>query len=729
MATGTNAWSLPVLINNLEARVNALGGGGGGVTNPLTANLAAAGYNVTGVGQLTASRLGVSLGATDTATVADTIGNTWLSVDVGGNVQLGTAGGLGTVRAPLATPATDSSTRVATTAFVQNAVSGGTTTQVASPVVLTVASTANQLLTGSLAYIVTLPDATTLALGRTFFINVNTSAVAYTCTINNFTGVTLVSNAQQGSALELILLTNSTSAGTWDAHSYLPNGANFGTSGLVYEGNLTLTGSTAKQITTSGTGNLTVQAATGTLTLNSQGGALTLQSGATPVVSVDNTGVSFGTANPVRIWAGAGTQTQVVGSVTTVPTGTGNTIFGQLACTGTTTGVENTAVGARAGEQITTGVQNTVVGWAAGRLIGATAGNTFLGYAAGANVTGDSNIGIGSIAGSQTTTGTGNISIGTSTQGGLAASDSILIGRQITATGLISNEIVIGATAVGNGANTITLGNVSVTTLYAPPLAILGGAGRLLGNTLAVDSSTTPLELQTGGITRASVTTTGLVGVRPPQRSAFPTGGPYTPPVGARYLDIVCIGAGGGGSGSANGAGGTTGAGGGTTSVTNTTGPVVVASANGGAAIGYYGDGGLGGAGTVGDIQLAGEIGEGGAYTSPYAVPRRGGAAPGCYGFGGINAVTSSVAGTYGGGFGSGGGGGWVLGVAAYSGGGGGGGGYAGALYTIATPAAPPSFTVAIGAGGAAGANGGAVNPASQPSAGGDGLVIITAHF
>ena len=95
MATGTNAWSLPVLINNLEARVNALGGGGGGVTNPLTSNLAAAGFNVTGVGQLTASRLGVSLGAVDTATVADTIGNTWLAVDVGGNIQLGTAGGVG----------------------------------------------------------------------------------------------------------------------------------------------------------------------------------------------------------------------------------------------------------------------------------------------------------------------------------------------------------------------------------------------------------------------------------------------------------------------------------------------------------------------------------------------------------------------------------------------------------------------------------------------------------
>jgi hypothetical protein len=720
-----------LLINNLEAKVNS-GGGGGGVTNPLSANLNAAAYNVTGVGQLTASRLGVSLGAVDTATVADTIGNTWLSVDVGGQIQLGTAGGLGTVRAPTVTPATDSSTKVATTGFVQNAVSGGTTTQVASPVVLTVASTANQVLTGSLAYVVTLPDATTLALGRTFFINVNTSAVAYTCTVNGFTGVNQVSNAQQGSALELILLTNGTSAGTWDAHSYLPNGANFGTSGLVYQGNLTLTGSSAKTIGTSGTGNLTVQTnSTGTLTLNSQGGALTLQSAATPVVSVNSTGVTVGPAAtaPVRIWAGAGTQTQVVGSISTVPTGVGNTIFGQLACTGTTTGVENTAVGARAGELITTGVQNTVVGWGAGRLIGATAGNTFLGYAAGANVTGNSNVGIGSTAGSQTATGTGNVSIGTSTLGGLRANDSVLIGRQITATGLVNNEIVIGATAVGAGANTITLGNTSVTTLYAPPLAILGGAGRLLGNTLAVDSSTTPLELQTGGVTRASVTTTGLIGVRPPQVAAFGGSGSYTPPVGAVYIYVECWGAGGGGSGSAISAGAPTiGGAGGNSSVVNTTGPVTVAAASGGAVSGYFGDGGTGGAGTTGAILLSGGFGEGGRYTGPYAVPTRGGVAPRCPGDGGVFYLTAAIGATAAGGYGAGGGGGWVTGQAAYGGGSGGGGGYAATYYTIPTPAAPPSFTVTIGAGGAAGANGTGL-AAAQPSAGGSGLVLITAYF
>lgn len=522
MATGTNAWSLSVLLNNLEARVNALGGGGGGgVTNPLSANLAAAGFDVTGVGQLT--------------------GNT--------------------------------------------------------------------------------------------------------------------------------------------------------------------------------------------LIVNSQGGALSLQSAATTKISVDATGVTFGpgAAAPVRIWTGAAAGTQVVASSGTVPTGPGNTIFGQAAATGAGACGYSTAVGNGAAYSLTTGSRNTAVGYNAGSAITGAAENTFVGAEAGQTATGASNVGLGYSAGQNTTNGVGNISIGAGALGAAGTLDSIVIGR--AAVNAASNEIVIGATAIGAGTNTIQLGNSSATTLYAPPLAILGGAGRLLGNTLAVDSSTTPLELQTGGVTRASVTTTGLIGVRPPQRAAYPVGGLYTPPVGVRYLEIVCIGGGGGGNGSANGAGGTQGAAGGTSSVTDNSGPFLVASASGGAASGYYGDGGYGGAGTTGDLQLGGQIGDGGAYTGPYAVPRRGGAAPGCYGFGGLNTVTSAVAATGAGGFGSGGGGGWVLGLSAYSGGGGGGGGYAGALYTIATPAAPPTFTIVIGAGGAAGANGGAVNPASQPSAGGAGLVIIVAHF
>lgn len=518
---GAATWNLPLLINNLEAKVNSGGGGGGGgVTNPLTQNLLAAGYNVTGVGQLAADSAAISLGPTDTFTVADQIGNTWARVDVGGNVQLGTAGGLGTVRAPTVTPATDSSTKVATTAFVQAAAAGGgTTTQVASPVVLTAASTSNQLLTGSLAYVVTLPDATTLPVGRTYYINVNTNAVAYTCTINGFTGVNIVSNAQQGSILEIILLTNATSAGTWDSHGLLPNQANFGTSGLVYQGNLTLTGSGAKTIGTSGTGNLTVQAATGALTCNSQGGTLALQTAGVTRLSIDALGATFGqTSNgPVRIYTGTVAPNQgtlVVGSPGCAPIFGGNTVIGLDAAVGLTTGGANTCIGNGTGYDLVTGSNNTYVGYSATTYGANTQENTFVGSNAGVGTTGNANTALGFQAGLQTTSGTGNVTLGHNTQAAPGITDCILLGRAAStlAGGGRTNEITIGALATGNGSNTITLGNSSATTLFTTPtIRPITGTALTLGSATTTTLTVPPTIRQVTGtsLTLGDATTTG----------------------------------------------------------------------------------------------------------------------------------------------------------------------------------------------------------------------------
>lgn len=718
---GAATWNLPLLINNLEAKVNSGGGGGGGVTNPLSANLNAAGYNITGVNQLTANSAAVSLGPTDTFTVADQIGNTWTSVDVGGNIQLGTAGGLGTVRAPTVTPATDSSTKIATTAFVQAAAAGGgTTTQVASPVVLTAASTANQLLTGSLAYVVTLPNATTLPVGRTYYINVNTNAVANTCTINGFTGVNIVSNAQQGSILEVILLTNATSAGTWDSHGLLPNQANFGTSGLVYQGNLTLTGSSAKTIGTSGTGNLTVQAATGTLTcnsqggalalqsagataatvaagvltlttagantlgttgsntlqVNSQGGALSLQSAGTSIVSVDASGVTFGPASnaPVRIFTG------------TVPPNVGSLVFGTPGCTGggaktttvglqsavnLSTGAQNTTIGFAAGFNLTSGSWNTYVGESAGSANASSSHNTFVGASAGVDTTGGGNVGLGFDAGSGGTTGTGNIAIGYNTRATPSTTDCIQIGRAATTVGGRTNEVVIGAAATSNGSNTITLGNASATTLFttptirpitgtaltlgsattttltvpptilpvtgtsitlgdgttttlnAPATTILAGSGKLLGTTLTLDSSTASLALQQGGVTRSSVTSTGLIGVKRPGVTGFGVGATsYTPPTGAVWIKVRVWGGGGSGSWATNqrnsgGAGPFSGTAGGNTTFVNSGITYLLAAGGGGAgAPPYVQQGGIPGSnagnGSIDFVSIPGGYGMGG---------------------------------------------------------------------------------------------------------------------
>ena len=74
-------WNLPLEINNLTARVNAAGGGSGGVTNPLTSNLAAAGFSLTGASTVAATAL---TAATINSVSVNTGASGYYSLVVGG---------------------------------------------------------------------------------------------------------------------------------------------------------------------------------------------------------------------------------------------------------------------------------------------------------------------------------------------------------------------------------------------------------------------------------------------------------------------------------------------------------------------------------------------------------------------------------------------------------------------------------------------------------------------
>ena len=116
---------------------------------------------------------------------------------------------------------------------------GGTTSTVGSgqTVNLTKNSAKVQVVTGTtITY--NLPDATTLTNGWTFQFNNNASGIV---TVNNFSS-SLITTAASGSYLEVILLSNLTSAGTWDYHWMLPPGVSWGTTTLNWSG--TMTGST-----------------------------------------------------------------------------------------------------------------------------------------------------------------------------------------------------------------------------------------------------------------------------------------------------------------------------------------------------------------------------------------------------------------------------------------------------------------------------------------------------
>jgi len=142
-----------------------------------------------------------------------------------------------------------------------------------------------------------------------------------------------------------------------------------------------------------------------------------------------------------------------------ITTGNYNTGVGHEALHNTTTGQYNTSFGQSSLFTNTTGGQNTAIGLNA--LLSNTTGgsNTALGLdSLQHNTTGSSNVALGYNAGSHITGGsTPNTTSGT----------SIYIGRDTRANANGgANEIVIGHATTGNGSNTVTIGNSSITANY-----------------------------------------------------------------------------------------------------------------------------------------------------------------------------------------------------------------------------------------------------------------------
>ena len=138
----------------------------------------------------------------------------------------------------------------------------------------------------------------------------------------------------------------------------------------------------------------------------------------------------------------------------------GSVAVGHQALKSNTSGVGNTAVGYLSLDAEDDGDRNTAIGYKALTTLNASSGTgetTAVGFEAGADVsTGTANTFVGSRAGNQgtndITTGSNNTMIGKETRG--SADDA-------------SNQTVIGASAVGQGDNSVTLGNSSVTDVYA----------------------------------------------------------------------------------------------------------------------------------------------------------------------------------------------------------------------------------------------------------------------
>ena len=177
-----------------------------------------------------------------------------------------------------------------------------------------------------------------------------------------------------------------------------------------------------------------------------------------------------------------------------------NSALGYQALFHATTGNFNTAVGYQSGHNTTTATYNTSIGQSS--LFANTTGglNTAIGVNALLNTTtGSSNVALGLDAFQHNTTGSSNTALGYNAgshiTGGstpnTTASNGVFIGRDSKAkVDNGANEIVIGYNAVGNGSNTVTIGNSSITNNYFNGAMTLNGA---LGGTSATFSSSVSL--------------------------------------------------------------------------------------------------------------------------------------------------------------------------------------------------------------------------------------------
>jgi hypothetical protein len=215
--------------------------------------------------------------------------------------------------------------------------------------------------------------------------------------------------------------------------------------------------------------------------------------------------------NGVEIGRGSGnvsSNTSVgVNSLEANTTGSFNTSIGSETLNKNTTGFNNTAVGRVALRDNTTGNNNTAFGNLALYLNTTGSQNTGIGYSAlGGITTGINNVAVGHIAGNLINSGADN----------MTSSNSVYLGHDTRASASgNSNEIVIGHEGRGNGSNTVTIGNSSITNNYFTG-NIRGGAFIKSGGTssqfLKADGSVDSTSYGTGTVTSVAALTLGTTG-------------------------------------------------------------------------------------------------------------------------------------------------------------------------------------------------------------------------
>jgi len=376
-----------------------------------------------------------------------------------------------------------------------NVAAAGTT------VTLTAASTPNFVITGSGGQTYKLPDATTLPTGAIYTFNNNQTSGAIT--VQNSSG-TLVVSVPSGGFVEIILLTNSVAAGTWDYHFQAPSNVSWSTNTFSYSGSITNATWNATAIgaiyggtgqTSYTTGDTLYASASNTLSklaIGSTGQVLTV-SGGVPIWSSPASGASITDDTSTNGTRYINFTSATSGSLSTIYTSSTKLQYNPSTGILTTTGFSGSGA--------------SLTSLNASNISSGTIGSS---YVSGSYT---SITGVGTL-----TAGTWNASVIGGTYGGTGVnngSNTITIAGNVTHSGAFTQTFV----ATGNTSVTLpTSGTLLTTTGSGSSLTFGTGSLSLGGNltfsgafaTTFTTTATTSLTLPTSGtVTALGNTTTG----------------------------------------------------------------------------------------------------------------------------------------------------------------------------------------------------------------------------
>ena len=290
--------------------------------------------------------------------------------------------------------------------------------------------------------------------------------------------------------------------------------------------------------------SITVKAADGVT--SGAGGSITITPGEQATTGGPGK-VLIDTLTVGRGKSGVATNTAVgVSALAAATNGTNNTAVGFEAQLNLSSGTHNTNVGWRSGANITSGISNVYIGANAGSSNNGSA-NTIIGRDAGAALSGttSNNTFIGNDAGGGITTGANNVCVGRFGGRYLANGSSALttpvnsvyVGPDSRGTNSDSNSIVIGYQAIGEGANTVVIGNSSTVQQHFYATRYIKTEGSLVfasSTPAAIVANQNDYVLTGSAFQRLNCTTASdITGIAPP------TGGAH---VDGRMIRLVSVG-------------------------------------------------------------------------------------------------------------------------------------------------------------------------------------------